>query len=60
VRSLYAGAELAGELRSHVVGHAGGLGLAMLKKRALPGQVALSFAPNGPKRVRLLRDLTEG
>jgi hypothetical protein len=60
VRSLYAGAEAAGELRSHLVGDAGGLGLAMLKLRALPGQTTLSFRPNGPKMVRMLRNLTEG
>jgi len=60
VKTLYAGGEEAGELRSHLVGDAGGLGLAMLKKRALTGQPALSFAPNGPKIVRPMRDLTAG
>ena len=59
-KSLYAAGEVAGELRSHFAGQSGGLGLAMLKKRALAGQAAISFSPAGPKIVRLIRDLTVG
>jgi tRNA-modifying protein YgfZ len=56
---LYAGAEVVGELRSRVFSEVGGLGLAMLKTRALAGQSALGFRPSGPTPVRLLRNLTE-
>ncbi len=41
------------------MGEDGGVGLAMLKKRALTGNPMLSLTPNGAKVVRLMRDLTE-
>ncbi len=57
---LYIGADTVGELRSRVITEEGGVGLAMLKKRAVLGNPMLSLTPNGPKVVRLMRDLTEG
>jgi hypothetical protein len=49
-----------GDLRTYVVSETGGLGLAMLKNRAVVGQSMLSFSPKGPKVVRLMRNLVEG
>jgi folate-binding protein YgfZ len=57
---LYADDAPAGELRSFVLNESGGLGLAMLKNRAVAGQPLLSFSPKGPKVVKLVRNLVEG
>jgi folate-binding protein YgfZ len=56
---LYADDAEAGELRSYVLSETGGIGLAMLKNRAVAGKQLLSFSPNGPKVVKLSRNLTE-
>jgi len=55
---LYAGGVEAGELRSRVTTDDQGLGLAMLKQRVVAGQRTLSFSPNGPSAVQLVKDLT--
>jgi len=56
---LFAGDVPAGELRSRVSQDGKALGLAMLKLRALTGYTLLSFSPNGPKIVQLVKDLTQ-
>ncbi len=57
---LFAGEVPAGELRSRVTKDGESIGLAMLKQRAVAGLKSLSFSPNGPKAVLLVRDLTAG
>jgi folate-binding protein YgfZ len=54
---LFADDAPAGELRSFVLSETGGLGLAMLKNRVVSGRPFLSFSPNGPKVVKLVRNL---
>jgi folate-binding protein YgfZ len=55
---LYAGEIPAGELRSRALGESGGIGLAMLKTRAISGRSALSLVSGGPEVVSLGRNLT--
>lgn len=57
---LFVGETEAGQLRSRATKDGKSLGLAMLKLRLLAGQPLLSFSPNGPKIVRLFRNLAEG
>ena len=57
---LYADDVEAGELRSFTFNETGGLGLAMLKNRVVSDKTMLSFSPNGPKVVKLAKNLTEG
>jgi hypothetical protein len=57
---LYVDDAEVGDLRTYVISETGGLGLAMLKNRAVVGVQALSFSPKGPKVVRLMRNLVEG
>lgn len=57
---LFAGETSVGELRSRVTKDGQSIGLAMLKQRTLAGHKMLSFSPNGPKIVELVKDLTAG
>jgi folate-binding protein YgfZ len=57
---LYAGETLAGELRSRALGESGGIGLAMLKNRAISERpsLTLSLISGGPDVVALAQNLT--